>query len=327
MQLPLRGGIFSSADPTASSPKLAQVGVPATGTSLEDGEMVGGFAHANTGGSERLWVSITNPGGFNNDNPGAAADNWRHYTDTIGSALRPTGLTPADAAVVGSSNVAGTLVTGFRIGWDAVSGATEYTYQWDTSSAFGSECGGSGAGRSVADTAICGADGAPSGRPGNTTYYWRVQVSAPVVGPWSATQSLTTALIAGTQAGLPMLSQPNADNPAPQTSREVPLRPLFVWTGVGGATHYDLQVSTDGTFLDPNQIVVDRTGATRLGNQIAFQSDVQLSPGHRLLLAGPRRERDLHGRLPARGGLHDDLRRGGDRTARRAGPDHPGGDG
>ena len=66
---------------------------------------------------------------------------------------------------------------------------------------------------------------------------------------------------------------------APATSREVSLRPLFVWTAVTSATNYDLQVSTDGTFIDPNQMVVDRTGSTRLGNQIAFQSDVQLSPG------------------------------------------------
>ena len=62
---------------------------------------------------------------------------------------------------------------------------------------------------------------------------------------------------------------------------------------MNGATQYDLQVSTDGTFLDPNQMVVDRTGSNRLGNQIAFQSRRPAVPGHRLLLAGPRRERDL----------------------------------
>ncbi len=262
------GGVFSSADPTASSPRLVQVGVPASGgDNLDSGEVVSGFAHTNTGGSERLWVSITDP---------LKADNWRHYTDTIGSMLRPTGLTPADGAVVGASDVDGRRVTGFTIGWNAVVGATEYTYQWGTSSTFSSPCGASTTGRSVADTAICGEN---LGRPGNTTYYWRVQVSKPVVGPWSAAQSLTTALIAGVQAGLPTLSQPKAGNLAPETSREVPLRPLFVWTGVNGATQYDLQVSTDGTFLDPNQMVVDRTGSNRLGNQIAFQSDVQLSPG------------------------------------------------
>ena len=265
------GGVFSSADPTASSPKLTQVGVPTSGgTNLTVDEVVSGFAHTTTGGSERLWVSITDP---------LKADNWRHYTDTIGSALRPTGLTPADGAVVGSSNAAGTLVTGFSIGWDAVDGATEYTYQWAASSTFSGKCGGSQTGLSVSDTAICGVDKAPTGRPGNTTYYWRVQVSAPVVGPWSAAQRLTTALIAGEAAGLPTLSQPNAGNLAASTSREVALRPLFVWTAVNGATQYDLQVSTDGTFIDPNQMVVDRTGSNRLGNQIAFQSDVQLSPG------------------------------------------------
>ena len=267
------GGIFASADPTASSVTLAQVGVAKGGDPLERGEMVGGFAHANVDGSERLWVSITNPGG---KTATSGADNWRHYTDTIGSMLRPGGLTPADGAVVGVSNAAGSGVTGFRIGWDAVAGATDYTYEWSTSSDFDSGCDSATAGaRSVSEGSICDDAGV---RAGNTTYYWRVQVAAPVVGPWSATQSLTTTLIAGVAAGLPTLSQPNAGNLAPETSREVPLRPLFVWTGVNGATHYDLQVSTDGTFLDPNQMVVDRSGATRLGNQIAFQSDAQLSP-------------------------------------------------
>ncbi len=268
------GGIFTSATPTATSVTLAQVGVTKSGTKLKDGEMVGGFAHANVDGSERLWVSITNPGGGTD---ASGADNLRHYTDTIGSALRPTGLTPADGAVVGTSNALGTGVTGFRIGWDAVSGATSYIYQWSTSSAFDSGCtSAASSARSVSSVGIC--DDAEI-RAGNTTYYWRVRVAAPVVGPWSATQSLTTALIAGEAAGLPMLSQPNAGNLAPETSREVPLRPLFVWTAVNSATNYDLQVSTDGTFIDPNQMAVDRTGSNRLGNQIAFQSDVQLSPG------------------------------------------------
>ena len=267
------GGIFTSATPTASSVTLQQVGVTKSGKKLADGDVVGGFAHTNTGGSERLWVSINDP---------LKADHWRHYTDTIGSMLRPTGLTPADGAVVGVSNGAGTGVTGFRIGWDAVAGATSYVYQWSTSSTFASGAGctldPASSSRTVSEGSICDA-GVGNIRPGNTTYYWRVRVAAPVVGPWSATQSLTTALIAGVSKGLPELSQPNADNSAPATSREVPLRPLFVWTAVNSATQYDLQVSTDGTFIDPNQMVVDRTGSNRLGNQIAFQSDVQLSPG------------------------------------------------
>ena len=271
------GGIFSSATPTASSVTVTQLGVPSTtGTNLKDGEMAGGFAHATTGGSERLWVSITNVTDLDTGDP--KADNWRHYTDTIGSTMRPTGLTPADGAVVGRSNADGDGVVGFRIGWDAVAGATSYVYQWGTSSTFSGACtpDDASSARSVGSSSICDEQVA---RPGNTTYYWRVRVEEPVVGPYSATQSLTTALIAGESAGLPTLSQPNAGNAADATSRAVPLQPLFVWTAVNSATNYELQVSTDGTFLDPNQMVVDRSGATRLGNQIAFQSSVQLSPG------------------------------------------------
>ena len=281
------GGIFTSATPTASTSAgigLAQVGVTRSGTNLKDGEVVGGFAHATTAGSERLWVAITNPGGDTDTTP--AVDNWRHYADTIGRTMRPGGLLPADGAVVGTSNLSGSGITGFTIGWDAVSGATGYNYQWSISSTFarGSTCtSGVSSARAVAEGGICDADAAgtadnPTARPGNTTYYWRVRVATPVIGAYSATQSLTAALLTGTSAGLPTLSQPNAGNLSPETSREVPLRPLFVWTAVDNATHYDLQVSTDGTFLDPNQMVVDRSGATQLGNQIAFQSDVQLSP-------------------------------------------------
>ncbi len=267
------GGIFTSATPTASSIDgvgLAQVRVTTAGTDLVAGDTVGGFAHASTAGSERVWVSIT-------DSATSAADNWRHYTDTIGSRMRPDGLSPADGAVVGTSNAAGSGITGFSIGWNAVPGATQYNYEWSTSSTFAEPCAGAPASsRRVAESAICDTQ---TVRPGNTTYYWRVRVAAPVVGPYSATQSLTTSLIAGESAGLPELSQPNAGNLADATSREVPLRPLFVWTAVNSATNYELQVSTDGTFLDPNQMVVDRSGSTRLGNQIAFQSDVQLAPG------------------------------------------------
>jgi hypothetical protein len=56
-------------------------------------------------------------------------------------------------------------------------------------------------------------------------------------------------------------------------------QPVFVWTAVTGASNYELQVSTDGTFTDSGAIAIDRTGANRLGNQLAYQDPNNLQPG------------------------------------------------
>jgi hypothetical protein len=48
---------------------------------------------------------------------------------------------------------------------------------------------------------------------------------------------------------------------------------------VNNATNYEIQVSTDGTFSDATKIAIDKTGANRLGNQLAYQdTTVSLAP-------------------------------------------------
>jgi hypothetical protein len=86
-------------------------------------------------------------------------------------------------------------------------------------------------------------------------------------------------LLAGSTAGVPTLVQPNATTSVSTLSSNVDLRPLFVWTAVGLATNYELQVSTDGTFIDASQVVINRTDAAQLGNTLAFQAVDSLQPG------------------------------------------------
>jgi hypothetical protein len=75
---------------------------------------------------------------------------------------------------------------------------------------------------------------------------------------------------------IPALTSPTL----PGTDGEdVSTQPVFVYSQVTGATAYEIQVSTDGTFTDAAALAIDATGANRLGNQLAYQSStVTLQP-------------------------------------------------
>ena len=178
------GGIWSSVSSTAGSATSAggidfnQVGVATGGTNLVVGDKTVGLAVTETTSVE-LWTVES----FN-------VDGFRRYTDTITNSVVPTNLIPADGTSgVGSSNAAGTGITGFTIGWDAVSGATGYQYQWGTSSTFSGSLTAtslvSGT-RIIAEAGIVVAPAitgdAAGVRLAGTTYYWRVRVAKPVVG-------------------------------------------------------------------------------------------------------------------------------------------------
>ena len=277
------GGVWSSVTSasgsatSASGVSFSQLQVTSNATNLAQGDVVSGLAVA-TVSSNRIWVAETSS---------TAADKLRHYTDTITAAVVPTGLTPADGSTgVGTSNSTATGIIGFSIGWDAVSGATEYQYQWGISPSFASsqtETSASSASRTIAEGGIITADAGTGDTVGarlaGTTYYLRVRVSRPVVGAYSPGQSFTTLLLAGSTTGVPTLTQPNATNSVAALSSSVALRPLFVWSAVSGATNYELQVSTDGTFIDTSQILINRIGTDALGNTLAFQATIDLQPG------------------------------------------------
>jgi len=275
------GGVFSSVTPTQSTAakvNLSAMGVTTSATNLAANENVRGLEIADNG---ELWLVIDDPAGS------TAADDLRHYTDTINATLVPTNLLPADGTsgvgVAVSSAVIG--VTGFTISWDAVSGATGYQYRWSTTSTFTSSTtaaiAASASTRSFAEGSIALApgDGATTRRVPGLTYYWSARVSAPVVGVWAPAQTITMVLLAGSTAGVPTLVQPNAVNNVAALSSSVALRPLFVWTAVNGATNYEVQVSTDGTFIDASVIVINKIGADQLGNTLAFQAENSLQPG------------------------------------------------
>ena len=275
------GGVWSSVTSasgsatSASGVSFSQLQVTSKATNLAQGDVVSGLAVA-TVSSNRIWVVET-----------TLTDNLRHYTDTITAVVVPTGITPADGSTgVGTSNFFATGIIGFSIGWDAVSGATEYQYEWGISPSFASSqtaTSASSASRTIAEGGIVTADAGTGDTVGarlaGTTYYLRVRVSRPVVGAYSPGQSFTTLLLAGSATGVPTLIQPNATVAVAAQSSSVALRPLFVWSAVSGATNYELQVSTDGTFIDTSQILINRIGTDVLGNTLAFQAAIDLQPG------------------------------------------------
>ncbi|MDP2920353.1 MAG: hypothetical protein Q8O43_09085 [Dehalococcoidia bacterium] len=123
-----------------------------------------------------------------------------------------------------------------RLEWQAVSGATEYEWQISDSADFSSLPSG------FSGTTPSASVRATNLQPG-TIYRWRVRVSKPFSGPWSAVQSFTTRL--GGQNIYPELLQPSA-------GAKTALKPVFQWRPVAGADRYELMVSTDTSFADPS---------------------------------------------------------------------------
>lgn len=99
-----------------------------------------------------------------------------------------------------------------------------------------------------------------------------VPTETPTPTPNSPTDVAATCL---TPKGIPTLIIPVLGSIA---YADQPSQPTFVWMAVAGATGYELQVSVDGTFMNPGNTAIDRTGASRLGNQLAFQPTPGLKP-------------------------------------------------
>lgn len=202
----------------------------------------------------------------------------RSYSASVGTPFL-TNPTSASGLVQTVDN----LIPGLT--WSAVVSATDYRVQVATNPAVVSP-GGSYVTPTLTrpvGSATPVLQLAPGDLQPNTTYYWQVQ---PIFGSAAGTYT-TTAVQAGASGvfktplgvgGIPSLVQPNAANANPALSSNVAVQPLFVWSEVAGATNYELQVSSDGTFVDPTKIVINKTGAERLGNVLAYKATVDLAP-------------------------------------------------
>jgi len=171
------------------------------------------------------------------------------YTDTL--ALPVTLISPSDNSPgIGTRNV--------TLEWEILKGATEYTWQLDYDTDFSTipagfeeNTGASSARLPTLDT--------------DTTYYWRVRATQPVLSRWSAKWSFTTTL--GHTVVAPELLNPKAG------VNEVPVKPLFQWSAMAGADSYELMVSTSYSFTNP---AIAKTGRYALP-ATAWQSNVDLN--------------------------------------------------
>jgi hypothetical protein len=175
----------------------------------------------------------------------------------VDSLARPVSLEkPADR-----TTAVGTLVDAsveeVRLDWQPLSGASGYRWQLDDDDSFSSIADGFGG-----DTTASSVD-LPLLEPGKT-YYWRVRVYKPLLGPWSEIWSFTTSAEDGFDA--PVLEMPQ------DGALDVSIRPLFCWSAVAGADGYELIVD-DNTFFSSAEI--ENTAEDTLLDNI-WQSDVSL---------------------------------------------------
>jgi len=135
--------------------------------------------------------------------------------------------------------------TSITLNWQGIGGATEYEWQLDTETGFGTLPSGHTGVTSSHSVRVSALD--PS-----ETYYWRVRATRPFTSPWSSVGSFTT--LVGGEGVTPVLSLPE---PGALTT----LAPVFQWVPVTGADRYELLVAAENTFANP---VVARAGDTAL---------------------------------------------------------------
>lgn len=265
-------GVRRSTDPTArTGAKIDSASSPtfvSTNNSIATGARLGPI-HA---GSDVLYAV----------NTAANPDRIQTYTDTFANPqVIPTVTSPTNDAQVGTV-AAGTATIGvgtMTFTWPAVTGASRYNIQVATSATF---TGGGVAGENLVVSGVTTTNATTL--TANVRYYWRIRglytgavtvASADNITRFSDPQTF----IAG--AGAAGVAIPGLTTPVLGASgyTDTSGAPVFVWTAVTSATSYEIQVSTDGTFTDTAAIVIDRTGDTRLGNQLAYQDGtVTLQP-------------------------------------------------
>jgi photosystem II stability/assembly factor-like uncharacterized protein len=159
--------------------------------------------------------------------------------------------------VAGIGNLVDNTIRNISLNWETLEGATGYEWRCDSDTDLDSVPDGFHDTTQARSTVLPPLDS-------STTYYWRVRVSSPVLSPWSEKRSFTTALD-------PVANKLALENPVAGAG-DVPIEPLFQWTGVIGADAYELVVSMNPEFTDP---VITRKDDSRLPSN-AWQSDITL---------------------------------------------------
>ncbi|MCK5653794.1 MAG: hypothetical protein KAH98_01490 [Dehalococcoidia bacterium] len=195
-------------------------------------------------------------------NTATAPDQLLTHTDTLTGKVIPA--TPTDGTTSGDILEREGLAR-VVLSWQGKIGASSYQYQVALDEAM--------------LTVIAGASGYTAGQVVDvelwldTTYYWRVRVSAPTGGApllsqWSETWSFNTPL--GPGAARPILENPEAGQ------EDVVLRPVLEWSGLIDTINYELIVAED---CDWGNLVVDKTGTAALGTVTVYAITTDLEYG------------------------------------------------
>ncbi len=146
-------------------------------------------------------------------------------------------VAPGVPSLSSPSNNSTNQPVSLTLGWVAVSGATSYTVQVSSSSAFLNFVFGQ-AGLTALSQSI-------SGLAGNATYYWRVDaVNGGGTSAWSSVWSFVTMLVA---PAAPILSAPS------NNSVNLPASLTFSWSVVSGATYYYFRLTSSTDFSSTGQ--------------------------------------------------------------------------
>jgi len=158
-------------------------------------------------------------------------------TDTL---TVPVTLTSPTNQAQGVGFIVNDAIKNVELDWTTLSGATEYEWQLDDDTDFSTVL--------LESENKASSEQLPDLEPA-TTYYWRVRASEPVLSPWSEKWSFTTAM--GSEATGPELINPEAG------ATGIPVKPLFQWSALAGATGYELIVSSRASLDNPAVLKIE----------------------------------------------------------------------
>lgn len=187
-----------------------------------------------------------------------SADNANTRLMTILDSLaQPVSLiSPADEAT-NIGTVDGSTIRKIKLKWEPPGGAESYHWQIDADEEFKSVA------NDFKDETTDSQANSPALEPDNT-YYWRVRVVQPMLGPWSNVWSFTTR---SNTLAAPELMSPVSG------AQNVPIRPNFQWRAVDGADSYELVLAGKSSLANP---IIAKTGDYALSTT-SWQSSLDLN--------------------------------------------------